>query len=83
MIDDCSEPLRAFPSWLLRVECERRGALRMISETHTPRGALTIREIRAHMRRDGCGGWPGRVERPYPMTGLDPKPPFAPDFCTW
>jgi hypothetical protein len=46
------QPLRAFPSWFLRVECERCGAMRTISERH---GALTIREILASMRHDGCG----------------------------
>jgi len=53
------EPMRAFPSWFLRVECERCGAMLMISERH---GALTIREIIAYMRHDGCGGRPSRAE---------------------
>jgi hypothetical protein len=43
--DALDQPLRVFPSWFLRVECERCGAMRMISETHTPQNALTIREI--------------------------------------
>ena len=30
------EPLRAFPSWFLRIVCDRRGKERMISETHMP-----------------------------------------------
>jgi hypothetical protein len=40
----------------------------MISETHTPQNALTIREIIARMRHDGCGGWAGRVEL---LTGIE------------
>jgi hypothetical protein len=55
------QPLRAFPSWwFLRIECEHCGAMRMISERHSPPGALTIREILRHMRHDGCGGRGGR-----------------------
>jgi hypothetical protein len=51
------QPLHAFPSWFLRVECDRCGAMRMISERH---GALTIREIIASMRPHAdCGGQPG------------------------
>jgi hypothetical protein len=54
------KPLRAFPSWFLRVECERCGAMRMISERH---GALTIREIIASLRpHTDCGGQPGWAE---------------------
>jgi hypothetical protein len=53
------KPLKAFPSWFLRIECERCGAMRMISERH---GALTIREIIAHRRpHTDCGGQPGWV----------------------
>jgi hypothetical protein len=58
------KPLKAFPSWFMRVKCERCGAMRMISERH---GALTIREIIANMRHDGCGGRPGLVEL---VTGI-------------
>jgi hypothetical protein len=52
--DAMDQPLRAFPNWFLRVECDRCGAMRMISERH---GALTIREIIASMRpHTDCGG---------------------------
>jgi hypothetical protein len=30
------EPLRAFPSWFLRVECDRCGKVRMVNEAHAP-----------------------------------------------
>ena len=53
------EPFAAFPSLFLPVECDRCGAMRMISERH---GALTIREIIANMRHDGCGGRAAAVE---------------------
>ena len=56
------QPLRALPSWFLRVVCAQCGAEHMISEAHTPQNALTIREIINHTRHDGCGGRPGLVE---------------------
>jgi hypothetical protein len=30
------EPPRAFPSWFLRVECERCGKVVMVNESHAP-----------------------------------------------
>jgi hypothetical protein len=66
------QPLRA--SWFLRVECERCGAMRMISETHTPQNAITIREIITGMRHDGCGGQPGKVELLTGIEGASSRP---------
>jgi hypothetical protein len=34
-----SEPFAAFPSWFMRIECDRCGQVRMISETRTPQRA--------------------------------------------
>ena len=39
------EPLVAFPSWYLRIVCERRGNERMVSEVHLPQRALPLRDI--------------------------------------
>jgi len=39
-------PLRAFPSWFLRIECECCGNDRMIAETHMPRGMVPDRPPR-------------------------------------
>jgi hypothetical protein len=65
------QPLRAFPSWFLRIECDRCGAMRMISERH---GVLTIREIIAHMRHADCGGQPGWVELVSSIDGVSNGP---------
>jgi hypothetical protein len=62
------EPLRASPSWFLRIVCERCGKERMISETHMPQGDMLIRDILDRMRHDGCGGRAGRAEL---LTGID------------
>jgi hypothetical protein len=62
------EPLRAFPSWFLRIVCERCGKERMISETHMPQGDMLIGDILDRMRHDGCGGRAGKAEL---LTGID------------
>ena len=62
------EPLRAFPSWFLRIVCERCGKERMISETHMPQRGMLIRDILDRARHDGCGGRAGKAEL---LTGID------------
>jgi hypothetical protein len=49
------EPLRAFPSWFLRIVCDRCGKERMVNEAHMAQGEMRIRAILARMRHDGCG----------------------------
>jgi hypothetical protein len=34
-----------FPSWFLRITCDRCGKERMLSETHTPHGEMLTRDI--------------------------------------
>jgi hypothetical protein len=54
------EPLRAFPSWFLRIVCDLCGKERMrISETHMSQGDLPIRDIFDRARHDGCAGSAG------------------------
>jgi hypothetical protein len=50
------EPLRAFPSWFLRITCDRCGKDRMINEAHMAHGEMLIRDIIDRMRHAGCGG---------------------------
>ena len=62
-------PFATFPSWSLRIECDRCDEVRMISETHIPVPAVTLlRDIIEKMRHDGCGGRAGRAEL---ITGLE------------
>ena len=61
------EPFSAFPSWFMRITCDRCGKDRMLSETHTAQRDILIRDNIAKMRHDGCGGRPGRVEL---LTGI-------------
>jgi hypothetical protein len=64
------EPFSAFPSWFMRITCDRCGKDRMISETHATAAQrdMPIREIIKRMRHDGCGGGAGNVEL---ITGID------------
>ena len=61
------EPFSAFPSWYLRVACDR-GKVQMVNEVHTARRELPIREILNRMRHDRCGG---RAGRPELLTGIE------------
>jgi hypothetical protein len=62
------EPFSAFPSWYMRITCDRCGKDRMMNEVHTAQRDLPIREIIAKARHDGCGGRAGKVEL---LTGID------------
>jgi hypothetical protein len=64
------QSLSAFPSWFLKITCDRCGKDRMLSETHAPKHQreMPIRVLLARARHDGCGGRAGRVEL---LTGID------------
>ena len=69
------EPFAAFPSWSLRIECDRCGKVRMISETHIPVPAVTLlRDIIEQMRHDGCGGRAGKAELLTGIEGVSSRP---------
>jgi hypothetical protein len=55
------EPFAAFPSWFLRIECDRCGKVQLINEIHMPRRHLPLRTIIDRMRHDGCGGRPAKA----------------------
>jgi hypothetical protein len=63
------EPLSAFPSWCLRITCDRCGKIQIVNEAHSAGWRdRTLRQILAKMRHDGCGGLPGSAEL---LTGAD------------
>jgi hypothetical protein len=68
------ETFAAFPSWFLRVTCERCGKERVIAETHMPRGDASIRDVLARMRHVACGGQAGRVELTTGIEGTSSRP---------
>jgi hypothetical protein len=61
-IEAHDEPFNAFPSWFLRIECDRCGKVQMINEVHFARPKMPIRAILAKIRHDGCGGRAGKAE---------------------
>jgi hypothetical protein len=56
------EPFSAFPSWYMRITCDRCGKDRMTNEVHTAHRDMLIRDMIAKARHDGCGGRAGKVE---------------------
>ena len=68
------EPFRAFPSWFMRITCDRCGKDRMLNEAHTARRDLPIRDLLARMRHDGCGGLPGKAELLTGIEGASSRP---------
>jgi hypothetical protein len=70
------KPLSAFPSWFLRVECERCSKVRTFNEAHLSgaRRRQPLQALLAKMRHDGCGGQPGRVELMSGVDGVSSRP---------
>ena len=67
-IEALGEPFNAFPSWFLRVECDRCGKVQMVNQAHLQRSDMSIRLILEKMRHDGCGGLAGKAEL---ITGIE------------
>ena len=71
-----AEPFSAFPSWFLRVECDRCGKPTMINEAHCNQRqrALPLRDFLARMRHDGCGGLAAKAELLTGIAGVNSRP---------
>src|SRR4051812_1723038 len=69
-----AEPFRAFPSWFMRITCDRCGKDRMLNEAHMKRSDVPIRDIISRMRHDGCGGRTGKVELLTGIEGASSRP---------
>jgi hypothetical protein len=69
------EPLSAFPSWFLRIECDRCGKVQMVNEVHTPQRAMPLRAILKRKCHDGCGGR-GRADQ-HALRSCDRAGPRA------
>jgi hypothetical protein len=70
------QPFRAFPSWFLRIECDRCGKATMFNEARTGerRGTMPLRVLLARMRHDGCGGLAGKAELLTGIESVSPRP---------
>ena len=60
--------LSAFPSWFLRIECDRCGKVRMLNQAQVSAGQrnMRLRDLLARARHEGCGGRALEL-----MTGVD------------
>jgi hypothetical protein len=70
------QPLAAFPSWFLKITCDRCGKDRMLNEVHaTPhQRGMVLRVLISRMRHEGCGGRAGRVELVSGVEGVSSRP---------
>ena len=68
------EPFSAFPSWFMRITCDRCGKDRMLNEAHMNRSYMLVRDIIDRMRHDGCGGRAGKVELLTGIEGASSRP---------
>jgi hypothetical protein len=70
------QPMRAFPSWFLKITCDRCGKDSMLSEVHMSerRGGIVLRVLISRMRHDGCGGRAGRAELVTGVEGVSSRP---------
>ena len=68
------EPFNAFPSWFLRIECDRCGKAQMVSQVHSPRSHMPIRDIIDRIRHERCGGRAGKTELLTGIEGVSSRP---------
>jgi hypothetical protein len=65
-----AEPFAAFPSWFLRIECDRCGKERLLNEAHISEAQRRTRlgVFLARARHEGCGGRAAKAEL---LTGTE------------
>jgi hypothetical protein len=70
------QSLAAFPSWFLKVTCDRCFKDRMLNEVHLPgrQRGMVLRVLLSRMRHEGCGGRAGRVELFSGVEGVSSRP---------
>ena len=70
------QPFAAFPSWFLRVECDRCGKTVMHPEAHMSdrQRGIVLRVLLSRMRHDGCGGRAARAELLTGVEGVSSRP---------
>jgi hypothetical protein len=69
-----AEPFAAFPSWFMRITCDRCGKDRMLNEAHTRQRDMKLSYIITKARHAGCGGRAGRVELLTGIEGASSRP---------
>jgi hypothetical protein len=69
-----AEPFATFPSWFLRIECDRCGKVQMVNEAHAAWRDRLLRDMLARMRHEGCGGRAGKAELLTGIEGVSSRP---------
>src|SRR5690349_13185878 len=67
-------PFAAFPSWFLRIECDRCGKVQMVNQAYVPWDSRRLRDILDRMRHDGCGGLTAKAELLTGIEGVSSRP---------
>ena len=70
------EPFAAFPSWFLRIECDRCDKVRMLKEVHVTAGQrnMRLRDLLARARHEGCSGRALKAELVTGSEGVSSRP---------
>jgi hypothetical protein len=68
------EPFAAFPSWFLRITCDRCGKVQMVNQVDYTRPTMLIRDILDRMRHERCGGRAGKAELLTGIEGVGSRP---------
>ena len=70
------QPMRAFPSWFLRITCDRCSKDTMFNEARMSdrQRGIVLRVFISRMHHDGCGGRAGRVELLSGIDGASARP---------
>jgi hypothetical protein len=69
--------MRAFPSWFLKITCDRCGKVAVFNEAHmsNQRRRMALRDILARMRHEGCGALPAKAELLIGIDGVSSSRP--------
>ena len=68
------QSLRSFPSWFLRITCDRCGKDRLVNESHAPWRDMRLICVLARMRHEGCGGHAAKAELLTGIEGVSSRP---------
>jgi hypothetical protein len=71
-----AEPFAAFPSWFLKITCDRCGKDSMLNEAHMSehRRSTALCVLISRTRHDGCGGQAARAELLTGIEGASSRP---------
>jgi len=72
------ELFAAFPSWFLRIECDRCGKVQMVNEVHAPWADCSSQKMKEKATATIAAA---RVRKPYQDGALGQHRRFVQGFC--